>query len=259
MVQQVPITLLFDDFQGGRFYSGRYVHQIVVSTPVKGIEWWTDRLSYEASSALKAFAKMAGREQRHMRGDRRHRRACFSYTIDEGATEKLFGITSMQFFNRRLRDQKIVACDRSRGWWYCESSLLPLVRIPRSERHVVGKVPADYRELFAPLLVDWETWTPEYKPNYDGLDVGPTRKPPVWVCNRCGRTAEVGGWDWRDEFHHRVDGPRYGAIFIHISHCPACGAKQDSNPFKQVEAAITKPPERFRPTMRMQDDLYFTL
>ena len=249
--------LIFDEFQGGRFYRGRYVYSVAVRFPIIDDGWWTTNSCFRPDLNEKIYRELRDwarstemRTYRETRGDRRNQRSVSVFVCDnDSATMRLFGLTPLQVFNRTLRSRKIVAVDRGRtGWWYAEQRLLPLLRIRKKGTDTLGKIAKENRDLFAPLLCD--QFELKGVTDYSKLDLGPDRKPPVWVCNLCQRTAE-----WKDWPKGSMPGI---ANTDYIRECPQCKATT-GDVFDKLLSMAAGTPTKFQPEKRMQDDFYFTI
>jgi len=260
----IETQLIFDDFQGGRFYRGRYVYLLSVRLPVIDYGFWTTDIGGKVYKELRAFAEMCYAPKSFQdRGTGRNKRSATVFSFhNDTPTFKLFGLSQQQYFNRMLKQKSIVAVDRGRsGWWYTQHDLLPLVRYRKKSHHVVGRVAKDKRDLFAPVLVepvdkmreDAKPGDFEYYavrswplPDYSKLDLGPDRLPEVWVCNLCEHTDVYAKWPRQD-----------GLLGEYIHHCPKCQARGADTFHRIVDLA--KDSIAFKPRRRMQDDFYFTL
>lgn len=247
-MNDLPISVVFDSFQGGRFYRGRYVYTVTVEPPVIPA-WWTPWIDREKYQDLYARCKTMAEEKPRLvekRTRRRSARYANAFSLPEGSpfTKMLFGLTASEFFYRQLRNFKLWAVDRGKGGkWFCEASQWPLVAIPRSKQYRFGRIPTEWEYLFSPMF--------DCEPNgYLQFDFGPDRKPRVWVCNLCGRTAE-----WKDWPTRSTPGL---ANSDYISTCPQCHAERGDF-FKQIQVALSNSQTTFKPEQRMQDDYYFTI
>lgn len=250
---EIPIILKLDEFDGGRFFRGRYVHSVSVSPAIDALAWWTHNSNAQTQDAILTFAKQCyATHTTEERGDRRNRRYAQVFTFhNDSLTQFLFGLGASQFFNRRLKQTSIVAIDRGKrnGWWYCESALLPLFALRKRRMDALGRIPVEFQSAFDRVLVGDGYEPLPNKFDYSTLDCGPDRLPPVWACNLCGRTAEWSGWP--KDITPGVANSDY------IASCPDCNA-QRGDFFEQVKAALTDNKKAFSPVKKMQDQYYFT-
>jgi len=207
--------------------------------PPLTLDWEPPWLNAETYTAAADFiATLGGRHDRSA-GDNG-----LFFPSASTVTLPLFGLTGPQWFYRNMRQHRLWVVDRGgrKGKWWCKEEDLPLTAIPKKRRrHPCGRIPSEYSWLLDPLHASKEA-------DWNLVDLGPDRAPPVWVCNLCGRT---GVWEtWPRNMTGLGDGK-------YISKCPGCGAEANSNVLGMLVDGLAG--EGFRPTRRMQDDLWFTL
>lgn len=244
MNQSIPVQIVVHDFAGGQFYRHRQVYRIIVDLPA-GISWITERSTAEENYQVAKLCAEFGADNNPVflykdRGKRVYGEG-FQFENGDSILQRIFGLTAMQFFYRICLNQSLWAVRRKDGLWWCKSKLLPLRRLSRKSNEC-GRI-GECEWLFEPMLT-------RERPDYRLFDLGNDRKPPVWDCNLCGRSAE-----WHEWPHRNTSGL---ANSEYIARCPQCGAERGDF-FDRVAAVIRNNQDAFCPVKRMQDDYLFTI
>jgi hypothetical protein len=239
-------------FQGGRFYRGRWVYGVTVAFPA-GVTWWTNDLHQGQHQGLLALLTLYSTRAQPL--TQRHRRRVeqygTEYTVSAENAEHLcgvlFGFTVLQTFYRCVKRGGYLAIP-GRNWWCVKRGDAWRVHARKIRTGPYGAIiPKNLRPTFEPFIEP----VPGAKIDWSKVDLGPDRKPPVYICNLCGHRAEEDGWKWGS--------PMAGVAGHQILGCPGCKASC-GDMFDRLQVAMDGGADQlFSPRMEMQDDLWFTI
>ena len=234
-------------FQGGRFFRNRYQWVFAIRFPCLPPKWYS--IDSEMHHKLKILFAGFGIKTESKK---------YPDSLNYGLAKSneilmcLFGLKTLQAFYRHLIKKQMVACVKPRSLWCVPQSDLKDCLTGRYRANSWNEscnVPKEYRWLFDKLKnqflksnYDWE-----FRPDYSVFDIGPERKPILYVCNICNRSGVKEDWRWG----------RPGAFSVRdqILYCPECKTENKSD-FDKAFDDITG--NEFRPFSKWQDDYWFT-
>jgi len=232
-------------FQGGRAFSNRYVLAYSIKFPCLPSRW-NNRLSPAQYRKLDSILKEHGYKPNTVL----NKRKCWlpdCIETSNNALKEIFGLNTIQCFNRLMKNKKRIAYKNKRTMWCIprEDVNKVVYRYRANSWNESEHILKEYQWLFADILPQFEDILNGAKPDYSMLDIGPDRKPMLYVCNICGRKGTKEEWKW--------DRPAGFASHHYIAHCPKCKAKGSD-----LFDSLFGEPSKFRPYTTMQDNYLFT-